>query len=271
MYGCKIVLFFFVILSSVYAYDIQGIKFRWMSAYEVRLNSHYLEGDPIKEPADTFQVIAEVDYLDRNFGQHTDWLIYRVPGKKDSGQLKILMKPPQKKCKDLILAQSKKTLENIFNFAITKEKGKLNLFIDQRKIQFLLMNEVLSRNYKLNSHAFSQTTIPGIAISFFKSKAGHYLKDGDICFNTDDQCQTIQEDICHLCPTRVLEVVGNNCQRSYKKYCRNMVCGTKGAPACIRGWKTTGMQGHYCVPGSPLGYCKKPLRVFCEDGELICR
>ncbi len=107
-------------------------------------------------------------------------------------------------------------------------------------------------------------------ISFDDTKHGDKLEVGEVCAGYTNDCKP-QNNLCHLCPSAVTEVLSDRCGGVIMRYCKDITCGQKGAPACIRGAKASEYKGPVCIPGSPLGFCQKPYKVFCENGELICR
>lgn len=244
---------------------------RWSSAFDIKVDSHFTSGVPIKEPRGTYQSIIEIQYLDRDFNIHKDCILYRVPNEKLQGELKVVGVHPKEVCREKILEPSKIKIMNIFNFGFKLNGHQFDLLIDTKKISYTLYNLESGETNALYDSGETKTVFPGIFISFNKRINGIDLVNGDNCFDVDEQCNPIQRNICHLCPGSVTEVIADKCPGKYRRYCRDSICGDKGQAACIRGLKASGYNGPICIPGSPVGFCQKPYKVFCENGELICR
>lgn len=272
MYVSKIVFIFFILVHQLaYADFYKTTKDRWSSAIEVKLNPNYSKGLKISEPRGTVQVVAEIYIQNTNFDILKDCIIYKIPDGNKLGEVKIISILKDQKCEKQILTSSKVVVSNIFNFGIEFIGRKISLKIDTKNYNYMLFNLVLPKKYRLDDSSASNTYEPGIFISFLKDKNATSLKQGEVCFDINDNCEITRKDICHLCPSKVLSVVANSCKTSYRKYCKPIVCGAKGMPACIRGYRASQYLGNYCIPGSPVGFCQKPFKVFCENKELICR
>jgi hypothetical protein len=265
------IIFLLFICTNVYADFMQITHKRWSSAFEIKVDSHFSSGVPIKEPKGTYQSIMEIKYLDRNFQIHKDCVLYRVPNEKLQGELKVVEVEVKEVCRDNILEPSNIKIMKIFNFGFKLKKQKLDLLIDTKTISYTLYNLENGEPSTLYDSGETKTAYPGIFISFNNKANGVNLLNGDICFDVDEQCNPIQRNICHLCPGSVIEVITDKCPSMYRRYCKDSICGDKGQAACIRGVKASGYTGPICIPGSPVGFCQKPYKVFCENGELICR
>ncbi|MBT4792001.1 MAG: hypothetical protein HON90_10550 [Halobacteriovoraceae bacterium] len=261
-----------VLPLSAYASFFDITQKRWASSAQILTNKNIPSTQNITEPAGTYQQILEIIYQDRSFNLHKDCLIYKIPSKLNvEGLLKVISVNYHVPCESVLMLKTKLTVSPVYNFSYELKKRKLLLSIDTKKFEYDLFNVVLNQKDKLYGHSGTHFTQPGISISFVDKKDGYKLKERDICFDVDDKCKIVQKDLCHLCPGKILESVASTCPSRYRRYCLSATCGTKGLPACIRGHKASGYKGNYCIPGSPIGFCKKPLKVFCENGELICR
>jgi hypothetical protein len=228
----------------------------WLSTYEVQKNPRFPMKEIIKSPKGTYQNILSLFYYDSNQVLRKDCLIYYVPSEEKPGELKIISLNKFEKCEENFFTATKRTYQNIFNFTYELKDKELTLFVDEKEYQFTL--EGMDNKSPL-------------FLSLIESHSGTKLSEGDLCYDVDDQCQVIKKDTCHLCPGKITQVVASGCQNDFRKYCLSKPCGKKQAPACIRGFKATGVKEKYCFVGSPVGFCRKPNRVYCENSELICR
>lgn len=244
---------------------------RWASAVSIDLKDDFNTEEPIDFPPNIDLVLGEIVYLDFEMGGQVDCLLYKYEKEKSEGHLKVIRRKIQDRCEDYFLEDSGLSISQIRNFAISYKKRKLTIFIDKKKLKYELYNILTKKKYKLFDTPKINTKVPGVLISFVDQKNGKKLNEGEICFDIDDSCSVVQKDLCFLCPGKVTEVIASSCKTSYRKYCLSQTCGEKGKPACIRGYQATRYKLNYCLPGSPVGFCKKPLKVFCENGELICR
>jgi hypothetical protein len=265
------IIFIFLICTNTYADFSKFTQERWSSTFDLKVGSHFTSGIPISEPKGTYQSVIEIQYLDRDFNIQKDCLLYRVPSEKLEGELKVVSVEPGEVCREKIFEPSKIKITNIFNFGFTLKKQTLELLIDTKKISYQLYNVVNENDYVLYDSGETKTVFPGIFVSFIKKSKGKKLINGDNCYDVDDQCREVQKNICHMCPGAISEVVSEKCPGKYRRYCRDHTCGEKGQAACIRGLKATAYSGPVCIPGSPVGFCQKPFKVFCENGELMCR
>ncbi len=263
MYAIKIILWTIFTLGSSYGVDLSTDKLqkRWISAISIDKNPNYVKDELITVPENTFQKIIQINFLDNNFNLHRDCLIYYIPSKKGSGKLKVVSLSVGQKCEEVFMAEPVWEHERIYNFAYGLKENKLILKIDSELIEFSLLNMKYSKSTKYN-----------LRVSLFDSKRkGISLEEGDICFDIDDKCLVTKSNICDLCPGAVMPVIGSQCQKTTRKYCLTKVCGEQHGPACIRGFKATQYNENYCIMDSPIGFCQKPYRVVCVDGELLCR
>lgn len=256
---------------GVQASFLESTHKRWISTFKIKVNPHFTAGVPIKNPKGTIQPVMEIFYFDRDFKIHKDCLLYYVPGEKSDGELKVVPASLNEVCREKVLEPSKISIKNIFNFGFKLKKFSLTLLIDTKAFNYNLYNLRNEEPYVLYDNSKTKNKFPGLFISFEKKKNGHELVDGDKCFDVGDKCEVTQKNICNLCPGSVTEVINDRCPGTYTRYCKNTTCGAKAQVACIRGVKASSYRGPVCIPGSPIGFCQKPYKVFCENGELICR
>ena len=210
------------VFGKTFAED--DLKFRWLSAYKIEsLYGGKIFKGPIEKPKATWHPILAIYLHDINFiPQKKDCLIYFIPGDDTQGKLRIVEAKLKEKCEKLIFSPSFLEKDKIFNFSFNLTKTKLTLYLDQESYQY----KYYSKNQNIN-------------IGTLKPRNKNiFLSDGDICFEVDDQCNSVLENNCHLCPNGSFDFVASSCSRLYKKKCGENNCGIKGGPACIRGFKT---------------------------------
>ncbi len=159
----------------------------------------------------------------------------------------------RKNCDSTFDVKKFKTIAEFYNFEVSIHDDIIKFDIDKRTIEIKL---------EKNKYAFLKQSV---------SKDLNKLKNGEYCFQVDDQCNIQIPNLCSLCPFASYPIINSNCKKKASMKCGNIQCGHKNAPACITGWAASDYQLDFCINDSPLGYCKKGLRVFCENNELICR
>lgn len=240
-------------LSTVYGSSFESVTLkRWMAAVEIQQIEGVKEGRSIKEPKNTALSVLDIILLREGKSLSKDCLFYHTPSSDKAGRLYVVsLKNVNNSCRDHILDRPLVQKNEIFNFGIKLEK-KLTLLIDEKTIEY-------------NTNIGEDTVF-----SILAGVGGLKLKEGDICFDVNDQCQISQPDYCKFCPESTQRVITGNCPGIYRKYCKKKICGERNLPACIRGIKSTGYKTDICINDSPVGFCKNGLRVICKDNELIC-
>lgn len=258
MYAILIVSLMIPLLSfSSFSFESITLK-RWNSAYQVNINSHYKLESNIDVPKETYQVIAEIYFFDMDFKQHKDCLVYWIPGEKGHGLLKAISAAKNEKCEELIMSDGHAKISGIYNLGLNLKEGHFEIIKDSKKITYKVLNDDFRKNK--------------IGISLYStSDKGIFLKNGDICFETDNNCHILMKDKCEYCPGKVQLIKSNACSKSFTKICSNDSCGGQGEFACLRGLKIVEKLERYCIVDSPIAFCKAPYRVFCEGEKLICR
>ncbi len=257
MYVLKIILIslLFNEISLAAKLNIEKLRKRWQSAFEVNKLYEGSFDSSIKEPVDTLQPIIEILYYGRNFHPVKDCLFFSVPKKNEQGILKITQTKINNNCMNSILEKWEFKQDGIFNFGISLSKEKIILNIDQKSIQLntpfnnkdskLAWKEVIGRQYSVN--------------------------DDEFCFKVDNKCSIEIKNRCDFCLNGHYSLISSSCSKLYNKKCGKIECGTKGNYACIRGFKTVGRIKDYCINDSPVGFCRDGSRVLCINKELVCR
>lgn len=251
-------------MTHVYADFQEEISNRWSSTIGISYNENLILGEPIKGPINTWFNFAEIYFLDTNFRIHKDCLYFYT--NKEKGRSKFTYSRGQINNDCLASSIKKARIDKIYKMGIQKEESSLKLTVDAKDFVVILRNLPSNQDLKLNSNSRTEPLF-----SKYNSEFGEVLKEGDTCFNTDDNCREIKPDICNFCPSGVREIKANGCFMNYKKICSSKSCGGRGEFACLRGHTLFSDIKSYCMTDSPIGFCKKPSRVFCEQGVLICR
>lgn len=253
---------------------------RWLAATGISWSSPYYKQDTkILKPKGTWQAILEVSFIDKDFNQARDCVLYRVPSNEKEGELKIIPNRDARPCKELVGDDEYISLQGIINFGFefnhsTESKENLTLKIDTHRLKYNFLNLDLKKyDESILSSSAKVTKFKGALITsdISYSLEKEYHKDGKVCFDVNDECKIIIEDSCDLCETSSFKTVSSACPTKYRRVCGRDICGTKGQAACLRGYLASGLDpSSYCINDSPVGICQKGLRVICENGTLIC-
>lgn len=155
------------------------------------------------------------------------------------------------------LKSPEKIIHDVFNFEVKlNEKDKVLIINKDSKSERIKL-------LALNSDSFKVSFAP-------PSLNSHLLGSGEICFDVGNDCSVKIDKNCSLCEYGVYEVIASSCKNALRLYCGKASCGTKGAPACIRGYRSTNYSGAYCINDSPIAFCRGKSRVVCIEGELRC-
>lgn len=284
MYGTSLIILLFTLLScqnkgveSDFYYEtnrrwIAGTKVSWVS-------EHYQEDTAIVKPAGTWQVIMKVNFLDQNFNEVSDCVFYQVPSDENEGTLKVIANRSNVPCQNIIGEEEYASIDGIINFGYERkfnlnEKINLVLKIDTHRLKYNFLNYGKDeQQVELLSSSVKKTKNTGILISSDINYKVRYLNhaDGKICFDVNHDCSVTIENTCHRCKLGFYKTVSSACKSHYREVCGQDLCGTKGNPACLRGYLASGIESrNYCITDSPVGICQKGLRVVCINGTLLC-
>lgn len=271
MLSFRIILILIWSLSAFASSNLEQIKLKWIGAFDIKINESLKPLEEINQPQNTWIEVGEVHYFDKNFSTKTDCILYNTPGKSSLGELKIIEKPMRKSCQDLIFEEGLYQAKNIRKLGYQLKGNTFSLIVDNYNIEFKYYNQLKNSKFQLNKNrgSFSSQSVALVTLS--SKDDGTILKSGQLCFQIDDQCNIVKKDECRLCPNQVVAIKENNCSRLYSKICSDNPCGSRGQYACLRGQEFIGELKDYCLADSPIGYCQKGLRVFCENKRLICR
>lgn len=267
-----VLLTFFILLgcrSQKEDQFLQKTQRRWISTTSIeKINTNYKSLSEVNSPKGTVHELLKINFLDRNYRKVSDCVFYKIP-EFNEGVLFIVENPKNLKCKDLVADKAYVKLQNIRNLGIEIGK-KLIIKIDLVKLKYNLLNLSKKRSKKLLSSSALNTSLIASDVEYSLDRSDE-LKDGEICFDIDDECKVLIEDKCDSCVGSSFAVIASSCGVKYQRRCGENICGTKNNPACIRGFKTSGVSPqNYCINDSPVGFCQEGLRVVCENGTLIC-
>lgn len=258
--------FLFIILLSFSCLNAQikednNLELRWLSASKIiDQNKEILENVVITRPEGTWQHLFSIDH---------DCVFYRVPSEIEKGELKIKKNEISQRCDEFLLEQGDIHIKDVSSFSYSFENQTLKLNINDKTKEFLFLNSEKKENH--NALFQSDLHYKRSEINFLKENyLPTNLKEREFCHQYTDNCSEIIEYQCERCVNGIFtQVINSSCQRGYSKICGDLSCGNLNEPACIRGFKASGVKEH-CVQGNPLGFCHNDLRVRCVDGMLIC-
>lgn len=237
----------------------------------------YQGGEAITKPANTWQVLFSLVYLDSQFQRNKDCVIFRVPGVEE-GVLKIKTVPASEKCEKFLLRPGDREIKSIKGlvFDLKERELKLDLtFIDFKtevfEIRLQGQFERPKPQLNLSSAEFKSPKIILLAPETSKSVGVPEIKDGTICHNINDECEENGQSTCSQCASSFYEIQ-NGCMIA-PKYCGQVKCGIKGNPACRRGfkWQRDEQESYDCRVDSSFAYCASGLSIQCEGKKAYCR
>jgi hypothetical protein len=242
---------------------------RWIATTSIeKINTNYKDLSLIISPKETVQALLKINFLDSNFNEVSDCLFYKIP-KINEGELFIVENPKNVSCMDLVADTPFVKMKNIRNFGI-EISSFLRLKIDLEKIDYKLLNLASKRTKKILSSSSRRKILVASSVNYKLEK--EELSDGSICFDINDECSETVKDHCDRCKGSFYLVVARACSSRFQKRCGESICGSKNNPACIRGFKTSGVKPeNYCINDSPVGFCNTGLRVVCINSVLMCQ
>lgn len=284
MYGTTLVLVLFSLFScqrsavkSDFFYETNR---RWIAATKVSwVSKHFEQEDPILKPKGTWQAILKINFLDQDFNEVSDCLFYQVPSEDTVGVLKVIANRSNMPCENIIGENEYAKIDGIINFGYTynsnlDELVNLVLKVDTHRLKYNFLNLGNNKQAKeLLSSSILISKNTGLLISSDINYRVRYgvLKNGDVCFDVDNECNITVEERCNRCQFGFYKTISAACKTQYRKVCGMDECGTQGNPACLRGHLASELDAsNYCINDSPLGICQKGLRVTCINGTLFC-
>lgn len=269
------------ILSFLLAWNLKAEAPRhWHSALEIAdRHEFYKDGESIIKPKDSWQTLFSIVYPDGQLKLHKDCVFFRVPGTAP-GELKIKKTLKDKPCDEFLFSAGDKTWSAVkaFDFSTKDDLVVINLTLDKYhsetwKVQILKQAQRPEPKLLMSSAEYKSNKIillaPAEKIDLSEAQSG-LLKDGQVCQEVSDDCQTIQASKCGLCSEGWYEVP-TGCPVG-PKYCGIQSCGRKNQPACRRGMKYQRVEAKYeCRGDSSFAYCSPGLKLQCEGAQAFCR
>lgn len=246
---------------------VSQIVFLLLSSFQVLVfNPDLVNKDVSGLPPSTLHNVLEFKTYSGAFFTRSYCLNIQATKDSEPGELFIIEKKTT--CEETLIEKEKLFSKKYYNLKISFDFKKVLIKIDQEKIEVPLINfkqrenKKFSHHIKVNSHgSFEISTGLG-------GEKTQWLKDGDICYETDDDCQLVMDN-CDMCPYGTYYIKNNQCKNNLTKVCGIDNCGERGQYACIRGPIASNIK-EYCMPDSPFGFCKPGLRVVCINGVLTC-
>lgn len=251
----------------------------WANILEVNdRHEFYQNHEVIDKPADAWQTLFSLVYLDGELRKLKDCVYYRVPG-KDEGVLKIKTMGFSEKCDDHILNQGDKEITGIktLEFSVYDRNVTVNMNLSNFKTEI----------WESKVHGIFRKPIPEMSMSSVEFKSPKmiflapktdirvngresFLKDKTLCHDVNEDCQEVSKSVCNKCENGWYEVP-NGCE-SGPKFCGPYVCGGKDQPACRRGMKWQKKDNPFdCRTDASYAYCSGGLKVVCEGQKAFCR
>lgn len=272
MHALKIIFILLFCQSSFAKMTVDDLRLRFVGTYKVDLNENFNSGQLVDEPKGARVILAELEFLNKEFNRQRDCIAYKVPTAKKSGELLFIRGEQGSDCKQRVLSPPYFSLKDIYNLSMNLTLRELVFKIDTKKLTLDFFNLRLK---DLKTHEAYNFKVPGVEVSFVErvNLKNSELLDLEICQDVSSDCSREEKNLCHLCPNNGVSymVYASSCKANpIRRYCGKVDCGEPGNPACIRGRRAVGYTGDYCIADSPLGFCKPPARVICLNGELYC-
>jgi hypothetical protein len=267
--------FIWLLISLISYADVPQ---HWSHILEVTdRHEFYNNYESIIKPAEAWQTLFAVTYLDADLVKLKDCVILKVPGTVP-GTLKFKIIPASFSCDDYLLKPG--------DFEIPEIKS-LQFFTDLRRaeIDFSTTNYKLKK-WKASAGILNGKTIPVMSVSSVEAKGPKvillaaktnlktpplpFLQDSTLCHEINDDCIEVNPSQCSRCERGWYEVP-NGCNTG-PKYCGLSQCGGVNLPACRRGsvWQKLNQEMD-CRTNSSFAYCHPGLQVTCEGRKAFCR
>lgn len=243
----------------------------------------------IESPKGIPFAIFEAIFLDVNKNlEKKICLYYTVPFRDKKGELWFVEREKTENCLDVM--DGEKVLKNI---------DRLELVSNDKKQPDVITIKIsqLQKNYQydfyfthfkpLKSFSYAAPLQPAGSLPFLRVgtlENSTSQKIGSIndnfangtakkCHTVNENCETVGENLCHLCRYGWYEVVDYACPQGGSKFCGQSRCGEKGQPACPAGYLVHEIApNEVCVDDSEAGFCQGELRPICNDQNiLVCR
>jgi hypothetical protein len=266
------IIFFMIFSTLLFA----GSPRSWEFARSiVDRHEFYTNSEDIREPANTWQSLFAVTYLDSSFQYFKDCIFYRVPG-DEPGKIKIKTMAIDKDCVSEILSPGDMEMDGISHLRFKTDDNSASVeFQKNAKLEswkILPAKERKNPDPKplMSSADFKSPRMIYLAPARNDSIKMTGLKDGTLCHNINQDCEEISKSSCDQCVNGWVEIP-NGCLSGPKK-CGASGCGGKDLPACRRGMAWQRKDKHFdCRVDSSFAWCSKGLAVFCDGDKAYCR
>lgn len=248
----------------------------WSSAFKViERHEFYPEGKVISEPRESWQHIFSILILNEEFREQKDCVYYYVPG-ENLGRVKVKTIGVSEDCLDHLLKEANQVWNGVKDLQYTSLPSGLKLTFTQNKET--VSWEIVTTDFKAplaamhvsSSEMKSPRFVLLAPVNETKIEKSIPLKNDQLCFGVNDDCEETQASTCHLCPEGWYEVP-NGCPKG-PKFCGRLQCGGKNEPACRRGMKYQRVDKKFdCRTDSSFAYCQKGLLLQCEGLKAYCR
>jgi hypothetical protein len=268
-----------VLLTILSSLVLADPTWKWTNAIDiVEKHEFYQNNEIIQKPKDVWQTLFAVRYHDSNLKTSKDCVFYKVPG-QEVGILKIKTIPENLKCESAIYQAADQEWRDLKALQFSIQKNLLSLNLTDAKFVITTWNVPLfnvfekpvpkilmsSAEYRAARILFLKPYKGKLIVRPEKSKAQNHKQ----CHMVTEDCRETSPSLCHLCPQGWYEIP-NGCSQG-PKFCGTIICGTKGAPACRRGyiWQRKD-QSYSCRDDSSFAYCAKGLKIQCEGNLPYC-
>jgi len=267
---------FLIFISNILLADP---TWKWTNAIDVvEKHEFYHNNEIIQKPKDVWQTLFAVRYHDSNLKAFKDCVFYKVPG-QEAGVLKIKTIAENLKCEQVMYQPGDQEWNNLKAFQFSIQKNLLSLSLTDEKFEITRWDVPLFNVFEkpVPKNLMSSAEYRSARILFLKPYKGKLvirpekskIQNLKECHMIAEDCSEISPSRCHLCPQGWYEIP-NGCGLG-PKFCGTITCGTKGAPACRRGyvWQRK-EQSFNCREDSSFAYCGKGLQVQCEGNLPYC-
>lgn len=267
-------IFLSLFLYSVLAFSGSPAKWEYARAIVDR-HEFYKNDEEILTPANTWQALFAVSYMDAHLNSVKDCVFYRVPG-DDPGKLKVKSVSVKTDCTSEILSPGDIEIEKIsrLSFSTTDRSISLEYIQDSKPEKW---NVTLVSDWKkpepkllLSSADYKSPRMIYLA----PAKSGRFdfeaLKDKVLCHDVDQDCREKSPSQCGHCENGWIEIP-NGCLKG-PKICGATPCGGKDLPACRRGISWQRKESQFdCRTDASFAWCSKGLAVSCDGDKAYCR
>ncbi len=240
----------------------------------VERHEFYENGEEIKKPANSWQTLFALIYLDSNFQQTKECIFFRVPG-EEPGKLKSKKVRGDKECVLEALSDGEREWSHIQSLSFTINAKNLALKFrmnDRLQEWFVPLKTSWSRpdaRLLLSSADFKGERMIYLLKADTPQRKIISLREGEICHDITPDCLEKSASRCRLCKEGWMEIP-NGCMTG-PKVCGKGECGGKGMPACRRGivWQRKDAQ-YDCRTDSSFAWCSDSFQVVCDGDKAYC-